>query len=69
MKTKDLRMEGYDIARKRVHSYLMKRATLAQSERIERLFTTAAEYVGVMLADYTGEPSDRAARPKSGANG
>jgi hypothetical protein len=53
---KELRCEGYDIARKRVHRWLMSKARNG-SARDNQRFSQMAEYVGIMLADYEGEPS------------
>ena len=52
----ELRMEGYDIARKRLYSWLMKKARdmrLSGKARLE--FQNAAEYVGMFMNDYLGE--------------
>jgi hypothetical protein len=53
---KKARMEGYDIARWRLRKYLVG---LAMSHpRSRRNLEHASEYIGVIMADYTGEPGE-----------
>jgi hypothetical protein len=65
--SKRLRMEGYDIARQRMRGYLGRMALALRHNGEDdkaRLAEVAAEYIGMMMADYKGEPA--AKNPQGG---